>query len=261
MIVDSHCHLDFPGLAERADEVVARAAEAGVERMLTICVKISEFERVHAMARRFDNVWCTVGVHPHEAASEADVTAERLIAATDAPEVVGIGEAGLDYFYENAPREAQRAVFRAHIEAARETRLPLVIHSRDADADMIKMLESESARGAFPFLLHCFSSGRELAERAVALGGYVSFSGILTFKKADELRAIAADLPLERLLVETDSPYLAPVPHRGKTNEPAYTVHTAAKLAELRGMSTEEIAAATTANFHRLFTKIPAPGA
>lgn len=259
MLVDSHCHLDYPGLVEDLDGVVARAGEAGIGRMLTICVKLSEFDRVHAVARRFDNIWCTVGVHPHEADSEQGVTAARIVEKTHDAQVVGIGETGLDYFYDNAPRAAQKACFLAHIEAARETQLPLVIHARDADEDMAAILEAETGKGAFPFLLHCFSSGRALAERAVALGGYVSFSGILTFKKADDLRETAAALPLDRLLVETDSPYLAPVPHRGKTNEPAFTAHTAARLAEIKGVGPEEIAAVTTANFHRLFTKIPPP--
>ena len=257
MLVDSHCHLDYPGLIEDLDGVVARAGAAGIGRMLTICVKLSEFERVHDVAKRFDNVWCTVGVHPHEADSETGVTAQRIIEATKSPDVVGIGETGLDYFYDNAPREEQKTCFLAHIEAARETQLPLIIHARDADEDMANILESEHTRGAFPFLLHCFSSGPDLAQRAVAIGGYVSLSGIITFKKADDIRETVKLLPLERLLVETDAPYLAPVPHRGKTNEPAFTAHTAAKLAEIKGVTPEEIAEVTTANFHRLFTKIP----
>ena len=257
MLVDSHCHLDYPGLIEDLDGVVARAGAAGIGRMLTICVKLSEFDRVHDVAKRFDNVWCTVGVHPHEADSETGVTAQRIIEATKSPDVVGIGETGLDYFYDNAPREEQKTCFLAHIEAARKTQLPLIIHARDADEDMASILESEHARGAFPFLLHCFSSGPDLAQRAVAIGGYVSLSGIITFKKADDIRETVKLLPLERLLVETDAPYLAPVPHRGKTNEPAFTAHTAAKLAEIKGVTPEEIAEVTTANFHRLFTKIP----
>lgn len=261
MLVDSHCHLDYPGLAEDLEGVVARAREAGVERMLTICVKMSDFERVHAVAKQFDNIWCTVGIHPHEADAEPNVDAQQIVSRTQDPEVVGIGESGLDYYYDNAPREAQKASFREHITAARETQLPLVIHSRDADEDMAAILEEEHTKGAFPFLLHCFSSGRELAERAVAIGGYVSLSGIITFKNAEDIRETVRALPLDRLLVETDSPYLAPVPHRGKTNEPAFTAHTAAKLAELKGVSEAEIAEVTTANFHRLFTKIPAPAA
>ena len=257
MLVDSHCHLDYPGLIEDLDGVVARAGEAGIGRMLTICVKLSAVERVHDVAKRFDNVWCTVGVHPHEADSETGVTAQRIIDATQSPDVVGIGETGLDYFYDNAPREEQKACFLAHIEAARETQLPLIIHARDADEDMADILETEHAKGAFPFLLHCFSSGPELAQRAVAIGGYVSLSGIITFKKADDIRETVKLLPMERLLVETDSPYLAPVPHRGKTNEPAFTAHTAEKLAEIKGVTPDEIATVTTANFHTLFTKIP----
>jgi len=257
MLVDSHCHLDYPGLVEDIDAVVVRASEAGIGRMLTICVKLSEFDRVHDVAKRFDNVWCTVGVHPHEADSETGVTAVRIIEATNSPDVVGIGETGLDYFYDNAPRDEQKACFLAHIEAARETQLPLIIHAREADEDMAEILEAEHAKGAFPFLLHCFSSGPELAQRAVAIGGYVSLSGIITFKKADDIRETVKQLPLERLLVETDAPYLAPVPHRGKTNEPAFTAHTAAKLAEIKGVTPEEIEEITTANFHRLFTKVP----
>jgi len=259
MLVDSHCHLDYPGLAEDLDAVVARAEAAGVARMLTICVTLSKFGQVHAVAERFDNVWCTVGVHPHEAAGETGVTAQRIIAATQSPRVVGIGETGLDYFYENAPRAAQKTCFLAHIEAARCTQLPLVIHARDADADMADMLEAEYAKGAFPFLLHCFSSGPDLAQRAVAIGGYVSLSGIITFKNAEDIRETVRALPLDRLLVETDAPYLTPVPHRGKTNEPAFTAHTAAKLADIKQVSASEIARITTENFHRLFTKVPSP--
>lgn len=261
MLVDSHCHLDFPELSEDGDAVIARARAAGVGRMVTICTKITEFARVRAVSERYDDVWCTVGIHPHEAASEAAVTAQELIGLADHPRVVGIGETGLDFYYEHSLRETQESQFRAHIAAARATGLPLIIHSREADEDMIRILRDESEAGAFPAVLHCFSSGPELAWAAIDLGHYVSLSGIVTFKKAEDLRDIAQALPLERLLVETDSPYLAPVPHRGKTNEPAFVVHTAGCLADLRGLSAQEIATATTENFFRLFTKVPRPDA
>ena len=260
MLIDSHCHLDYPGLADRAEEAVAAAQAAGVGMMVTISTKIKEFgSRVLPVAERFDNVYCSVGTHPHNAAEERGITPEDIIALTAHPKVVAIGEAGLDYHYENSPREDQAAGFRTHIAAARKTGLPLVIHARDADEDTASILEEETARGAFPFVLHCFTAGRDLAERGLALGGYISFSGVLTFNKADDLRAIAADIPLDRILVETDSPFLAPTPHRGKKNEPAFVVHTAARLAEVKGLDVEDIAAATTQNFFRLFSKVPKP--
>jgi TatD DNase family protein len=256
MLVDSHCHLDFPDFASEIDAVVARAGAAGIGTMVTIGTKLSEAEKVIGIAERFPNVWCTVGVHPHEAASEPGDDATRLIALARHPKVVGIGETGLDYFYEHSPRDRQAACFQAHIAAARETGLPLIVHTRDADADTAAMLSREMEQGAFTGLLHCFSSGQALADTALALGFYVSFSGILTFKSAEAVRAVAATVPADRLLVETDAPYLAPMPLRGKRNEPAFVAHTAKRLAELRGMSSAEIAEDTTANFHRLFRKV-----
>ncbi|WP_421912991.1 TatD family hydrolase [Mesorhizobium sp.] len=259
MLVDSHCHLDFPDFAEERAAIVARAMAAGVGRMVTISTRVRRFQQILEIAETFDEVYCSVGTHPHNAAEELDVTDAELIRLSAHPKVVAIGEAGLDYFYDKAPRAAQAQGFRTHIAAARETGLPLVIHSREADDDMADILTQETGKGAFPFILHCFSSGRRLAEVGVALGGYISFSGILTFKNSAELRAIAADVPHDRLLVETDAPYLAPIPFRGKRNEPAYVAHTAKVLAETIGISETEIAAATTDNFFRLFRKMPRP--
>lgn len=255
MIVDSHCHLDFPDFAAELDAVVERARAAGVGRLVTIGTRIRRAGQVKAIAERYDDVFCSVGTHPHNAAEEIDVTLDELLREADHPKVVAIGEAGLDYHYDTAPREAQAAGFRLHIAAARQTGLPLVIHARDADEDTAAILEEESAKGAFPFVLHCFTAGQDLARRAVALGGYVSFSGILTFKTGAPLREIAASLPEDRLLVETDAPYLAPNPWRGKRNEPSYVVETARILGETRGLSREDIAAVTTRNFFRLFSK------
>jgi TatD DNase family protein len=257
MLVDSHCHLDFPDFAAELDQVVARAVGAGVGTMVTISTRVRRFDAVRAVAERFANVFCSVGTHPHNAHEELDVTADDLVRIAEHPKVVAIGEAGLDYHYDNSPREAQRAGFLTHIAAARATGLPLVIHAREADADLAAILQEESKKGAFPAVLHCFSSGRGLAETGVALGHYVSFSGILTFKNAQEIRDIARDLPADRILVETDAPYLAPPPHRGKRNEPAFVVETAAVLAQVRGVSREAIAERTTENFFRLFAKVP----
>lgn len=259
MLVDSHCHLDFPDFAEERDAIVARAVEAGVERMVTISTRVRRFDEIRAIAEAHDVVWCSVGTHPHNAAEEQDVTADELIRLSQHPKVVAIGEAGLDYFYDHAPREAQAQGFRTHIAAARATGLPLIIHARDADADIAAILEEETGKGAFPFVLHCFSSTRALAKAGVALGGYVSFSGILTFRRSHELREIASELPHERLLVETDAPFLAPQPFRGKRNEPAYVKETARVLAETIGVSEDEIARITTDNFFRLFSKMPRP--
>ncbi|ESX12149.1 TatD family hydrolase [Mesorhizobium sp. M1148] len=259
MLVDSHCHLDFPDFTEERAAIVARAKAAGIGHMVTISTRVKRFAQVLEIAESFDEIYCSVGTHPHNAGEELDVTAEDLVRLSAHPKVVAIGEAGLDYFYDKAPRDAQAQGFRTHIAAARETGLPLVIHSRDADDDMAAILEDETGKGAFPFILHCFSSGRRLAEVGVALGGYVSFSGILTFKNSADLRAIAADVPHDRLLVETDAPYLAPVPFRGKRNEPAYIAHTAKVLAETVGVGEAEIATLTTANFFRLFGKMPRP--
>ena len=255
MLVDSHCHLDFPDFADELDAVMARAEAAGVSRVVTISTRVRQFERVRAIAENYPNVWCSVGTHPHNAHEELDVTAGELAHWAEHPKVIAIGEAGLDYFYDNSPREAQAAGLRTHVEAARQTGLPLVIHARDADKDMAAILEEETGKGAFPAVLHCFSSGRALAETGIRLGHYVSFSGILTFKNSEELRAIARDLPLDRILVETDAPYLAPAPHRGRRNEPAFVAHTAQVLADVRGMPLAELAAQTTENFFRLFSK------
>jgi TatD DNase family protein len=259
MLVDSHCHLDFPDFADERAAVVERAARAGVARMVTISTRVRRFSEVLAIAEAFDAVYCSVGTHPHNAAEEPDVTTDDLVRLSAHPKVVAIGEAGLDYHYDKSPREAQAQGFRTHIAAARQTDLPLVIHARNADSDMAAILEEETQKGAFPFILHCFSSGRDLAETGVKLGGYVSFSGILTFKNSGELRDIAASVPHDRLLVETDAPYLAPMPYRGKRNEPAYVANTAAVLAETVGVSADEIAKITTDNFFRLFTKMPRP--
>jgi TatD DNase family protein len=224
--------------------------------MVTISTLVGKFPGIRAIAERFDDVFCSVGTHPHHADKEEGVTVADLVAATSHPKVVAIGEAGLDYHYDNSPRDAQERSFRRHIAAARETQLPLVIHTREADEDTANILEEESARGKFPFVLHCFTGGEDLAKRGVALGGYVSFSGILTFKTSENLRKIAAMLPEDRILVETDAPYLAPLSHRGRKNEPAYVVETASVLAGVRGVTPERAHVITTANFHRLFGKV-----
>lgn len=259
MLIDSHCHLDFPDFAEELDDVVARAEAAGLGRMVTICTRVRKFPQVLAVSERFENVFCSVGTHPHNAHEELDVTTQEIIDLSKHPKVVAIGEAGLDYFYQKDHAASQAEGLRNHIAAARETQLPLVIHSRDADDDMNAILTEETEEGAFPFVLHCFSSGRELAEAGIKLGGYVSLSGILTFKNSQEIRDIASDVPLDRLLVETDAPYLAPTPYRGKRNEPSYVVETAKVLAETKGVSVEEIWQVTTDNFFRLFSKVPDP--
>jgi TatD DNase family protein len=255
MIVDSHCHLDhFQG--QEQDDVVARAKAVGVTTMVTIGTRLGDqAATVRAIADRHEGVFATVGIHPHNAGERDAPTVEEILREADHPKVIGIGESGLDYFYDKAPRPMQAESFRAHIAAARVSGLPLVIHSRDADDDMAAILQDEAGQGAFPFLLHCFSSGADLARLAVRLGGYVSFSGMLTFPKSDAIRAVAAETPADRLLVETDSPYLAPVPFRGKRCEPGYVVHTAAKLAEVRGLGIAALAELTTGNFHRLFTR------
>ncbi|MGD9880112.1 MAG: TatD family hydrolase [Reyranella sp.] len=255
MLIDSHCHLDVPELAADETGVLARARTAGVAGMLTIGTRLDRFDGVRAIAERHANVWCSVGVHPHEAKEEGQRTPDRLIEAARHPKVVGIGETGLDFYYEHSPREEQAESFRAHIAAARQTGLPLIVHTRDADDETGDILEQEFANGSYGGVIHCFSSGRRVAERALALGLYLSISGIVTFKAANELRDIVRDIPLDRLLIETDAPFLAPVPKRGKTNEPAFMSHTAAKVAELKGVSPAELATATTDNFFRLFAK------
>jgi TatD DNase family protein len=258
MLIDSHCHLDYYAEAELPD-VLARATEAGVSEMVTIGTTMAQAAKVLKLVDSYPNVWGCVGVHPHHAAENEIPSPATLAALAEHPKVIGIGESGLDYFYDRAPRDAQRANFRAHIRAARLAGLPLAIHARQADADIAQILEEErDSSGDFAFLLHCFSSGRQLAETAVAMGGFVSFSGILTFPKSNELREIAADLPADRLLVETDAPYLAPAPHRGKRNEPAFVAHTARVLADIRGLSEIQLAELTTANFLRLFRKADA---
>lgn len=259
MLVDSHCHLDFPDFADELPEILSRAGEAGIGTMVTICTRIRKFDQVLAVAEANEPVYCSVGTHPHNAHEELDIGTDEIIALSVHPKVVAIGEAGLDYFYQKDHAQAQAEGLRNHIAAARKTGLPLVIHSRDADEDMAEILTEETDKGAFPFVLHCFSSGRKLAMTGIDLGGYVSFSGILTFKNSTELRDIAADLPLNRLLVETDAPYLAPTPHRGKRNEPAYVVQTAAMLAETLGLEQNELWRRTTDNFFNLFNKVPDP--
>ncbi len=257
MLVDSHCHLDFPDFADDLDGIVNRARDKNIGRMVTISTRVRRLDGLLAITDRFADVFCSVGTHPHHAHEELDISAADLVAHTRRPKVVAIGEAGLDYHYDNSPRDAQEQGFRAHIAAARETGLPLVIHSREADDDMARILEEETGKGAFPAVLHCFTGGRDLAMRGVALGHYVSFTGILTFKNSQPLRDIAAALPADRILVETDAPYLAPNPYRGKRNEPSYVTETATVLAQTRGVSTDEIARQTTENFFRLFSKVP----
>jgi TatD DNase family protein len=258
-VIDSHCHLDFPDFSQDLESIVARAHAADVARMVSISTRVRQFDKLLAIAERFPDVYCSVGTHPHYAHEEPEVTVDDLIARARHPKVVAIGEAGLDYHYDFSPREAQEQGFRRHIAAARETGLPLVIHTREADADTAQILEEETGKGAFPAVLHCFTGGRELALKGIALGLYVSFSGIVTFKKSENLRAIAVELPADRILVETDSPYLAPGKFRGKRNEPSYVVETAKAVAAARGVSFDDIARQTTENFLRLFNKVPPP--
>ncbi len=257
MLVDSHCHLDFPDFAPELPDVVARAHAAGIGKLVTISTRVRKFADVLGIAERFPDVFCSVGTHPHHAHEELDVTADELVRLASHSKVVAIGEAGLDYHYDFSTPQAQEQGFRTHIAAARMTGLPLVIHTREADENTGRILEEEMEQGAFSAVLHCYTGGLELAERAVALGHYVSFTGILTFKNSNDLRAIAAALPADRILVETDAPYLAPGKFRGKRNEPAYVVETARVLAEVRGVTFDEIARQTTANFFRLFNKVP----
>ncbi|EFM60717.1 hydrolase, TatD family [Brucella sp. BO2] len=259
MLVDSHCHLDFADFEPERDAVVQRALNAGIKRMVTISTRVRKFDAIRTLAETYEAVYCSVGTHPNNAHEELDITADDLVRLAEHPKVVAIGEAGLDYHYDYAPKEAQQRGFLAHIDAARRTQLPLVIHARSADADMAEILEKETEKGAFPFILHCFSSGRALAKKGIELGGYISFSGILTFKNSADIREVASIVPRDRLLVETDAPYLAPVPHRGKRNEPSFVQHTAAVLAETIGVSPEEIAAITSDNVFRLFSKMPRP--
>ncbi len=257
MLVDHHCHLDYPDLASNREDVIARAKAAGVCRLVTISTLIRNYDTYREIAEANPEIFFTVGTHPHRAHEELDVSVEEIVRLAQHPKCIGIGEAGLDYFYDKSPRPAQREGFIKHIAAARESGLPLVIHSRDADEDTASILEEEMHRGAFTAVLHCFTGGADLARRAMAIGLYVSFSGVITFKKNDALRAIAAEVPMDRVLVETDAPFLAPEPFRGKRNEPAYVVHTAATLARVKGVSDEEIATVTTENFYRLYAKAP----
>jgi TatD DNase family protein len=259
MLIDSHCHLNYPALAKQRDDVLGRARGAGVMRMLTACTTLKSFAECRDIASAYDDVFCSVGVHPHHCAEDGErVTAKDLIKLADDPNVVAVGETGLDYFYDYAPREEQHRNFREHIRAAIAIGLPLIIHTRDAEDDTLRILLEEGAGkgGKLNAVMHCFSSRRELAEEALKLGFYISFSGMLTFNKSEGLRTIARDIPLDRLLVETDAPYLAPEPFRGKLCEPAHVVYTAQKLAELKNVSYDEIAAQTTANFFRLFSKV-----
>lgn len=259
MLVDRHCHIDRHEFAKDLDGVVKRAKAAGVGILVDISTRIRKFDEVKALVERFDNVYGSVGTHPHNAHEELDIPVSEIVRLSRHPKIVSIGEAGLDYFYKHSTPAAQAEGFRNHIAAARETGLPLEIHTRDADADTLAILKEEHASGPFPAILHCFTGGRELAMGAVDLGLYVSFSGVISFKKSEALREIARDIPMERLLVETDAPFLAPEPYRGKLNEPAYIVHTAKALAAVKGVSEDEIARTTTENFFRLFTKVPRP--
>ena len=261
MLVDSHCHLDFPDFSGDLDAIVARAAQAGIGRIVTISTRVRRLSELIAIAERFPNVYCSVGTHPHHADEEDGIASEELIELTGHPKVVALGEAGLDYFYDNGSPQAQARGFRAHIAAARATGLPLVVHTRDADEDCGRILQEETAKGPFRAVLHCYTGGRELAMTAIELGLSISFTGILTFKKSEALRALAAELPADRIMVETDAPYLAPGKFRGKRNEPAYVVEVAKVLAEARGVSLEEISRQTTENFFRLFSKVPLPKA
>ncbi len=259
MLIDSHVNLHAPAFADDREAVIARAREAGVGLQLTICDRIDRFEAVHAIAREHADIWCTVGAHPHEAKDHQVLTADELIQLASREKVVGIGETGLDFHYDLSPREQQAAVFRQHIAAARETGLPLVVHTREADAAMAEILEEAFAAGAFKLLMHCYTSGPELAARAAALGAYFSVSGIATFKAAEEVRAVIADMPPHRIIVETDCPYLAPVPHRGRRCEPAHVALVLAKLAEIRGWTLEDAEARTAEAFFTLFDRIPRP--
>ncbi len=259
MLVDHHCHIDRPEFADDLDGVVARAHAAGVGIMVNISTRIRRFAQVQAVVERYDTVYGSVGTHPHQADEERGIAVAEIVRLSKHPKIIAIGEAGLDYFYKHASPEGQAAGFRNHIAAARETGLPLEIHTRDADADTLAILQDEFAKGAFPAVLHCYTGGRELALRAVEMGLMVSFSGVVTFKKSEALREIAREVPLDHLLIETDAPFLAPDPYRGKTNEPAYVVHTAAALADVKGISTDALADATTENFFRYYTKARRP--
>jgi TatD DNase family protein len=257
MLIDTHCHLDFADFVEERDAIVARAHAAGVRQMVTISTRVKKLDGLLAITEAYPSVFCSVGTHPNNADEELDIEVEDLVRLSKHEKVVAIGEAGLDYFYDTVKPEDQKTGLIRHIAAARETGLPLVIHSRSADEDMAEILTLETGKGAFPFILHCFSSGPGLARTGVELGGYVSFSGILTFPKSEDLRDIAKTIPHDRLLVETDAPYLAPKRWRGKRNEPSYVVNTAEVLAQTIGMSVDEIGTITTDNALRIFSKMP----
>ncbi len=257
MLIDSHCHLDYPDFAKDRDEVIARARAAGVKLMVTISCKITQADKIISIAQSYEDVMCSVGIHPHEADTEPETDAQTLIDLAKHPKVIGIGETGLDYYYEHSSREQQKKNFRHHIEAARISKLPLIVHARDADTDTADILEQEYAKAAFPGLIHCFTASAELAKRVLDIGMYISISGIATFKSAQDLRDVIKTIPLERLLVETDAPWLAPVPHRGKRNEPSFVKHTAQLVADVKGVTLGKIEAQTCENFFRLFTKAP----
>ena len=261
LLVDSHCHLDFDVFDEDRDATIQRARDAGIGTMVTICTRVTRFGEILAIAESDPDIWCSVGIHPHQAEEEPAVSVADLVSRAQNPKVVGIGETGLDYYYDNSPRDVQQASFRTHIAAARETGLPLIVHTRDADDDMADILEDEMGKGAFPGVLHCFSSGADLARRALDIGFYISLSGIVTFKNAQDLRDIVRDVPEDRILVETDSPFLAPIPNRGKRNEPSFVVHTASRVAELKGLEKDELSDISTDNFFRLFNKARRPDA
>ena len=261
MFVDSHCHLDFPQLSQDLDGVLARAENAGITTMLTICTSLGNFAPVRAIAASHPQIWCSAGVHPHEAENEPDAVCDQLVEIAQAdPLVIGIGECGLDYYYDNSPRAVQRDVFRQHIRASRKTQLPLIVHTRDADEDTVAIMREEAEEGAYPGVIHCFTASRWLAEQAMELGFYISISGIATFKSAQDIRDTIKHIPLDRLLVETDAPFLAPVPKRGKSNEPSFVPFTAAKVADLKDLKVEDLGQITTANFFTLFSKASPDG-
>jgi len=259
MLVDSHCHLDFPAFADDFPAMLERARAAGVQTLQTISTRLATVDTILDVASRDPDIWCSVGLHPHEAATEEDVSPDRIVALSDHPDVIGVGETGLDYDYEHSPRERQQESFRNHSEASRRTGLPLIVHARDADDDIVAVLREEYEAGPFPGLIHCFTAGPELARAALDIGFLISISGIVTFKQAENVHAAAREVPLDRLLVETDSPFLAPVPHRGKRCEPAFVARTAAAIAELRQIDPSCLAEATTDNFFRLFSKAKRP--
>lgn len=259
MLVDSHCHLDFDTFDNDRAETIQRAKDAGIGTVVTICTRLSRFQDILALAQTDDEIWCSVGIHPHQVDDEPDASVEDLITRSTDPKVIGIGETGLDFYYETSSRESQIRSFRTHIAASRETQLPLIVHTRDADQDMANILEEEMGKGPFPGVLHCFSSTAELARRALNIGFYISLSGIITFKNADSLRDIVRSVPIERILVETDAPFLAPTPKRGKRNEPSFITHTAKKVAELKNLGFDELSMSSTKNFFQLFNKATRP--